>query len=262
MKKHETAMHPSYWASLSGGKDSLYMFHFILQNADKYPLDGVVHFELEIDYPFISDVVDYAEEECRKRNIAFRRIRPRKTWLELYAKRGFPTRNCRWCNSEYKLDAMRRFSDELKNKGLYSITYIGYCVDEERRMLSQKKTNPQNVYPLAENGIIEATILEWAKKQPIFNNYYKYNRRCGCMCCPLASMNSSAYLRYFYPDEFSKNMELAKRTETMRCEQLGRPFSVWSSNPKYNTEYRIKRVQEKYLPELLKAMELEHWNVL
>lgn len=47
----EIALRPSYWASVSGGKDSLYMLNLILHNLDRYPLDGVVHFELEIDYP-------------------------------------------------------------------------------------------------------------------------------------------------------------------------------------------------------------------
>lgn len=41
------ALRPSYWASVSGGKDSLFMLNFILHNLDRYPLDGVVHFELE-----------------------------------------------------------------------------------------------------------------------------------------------------------------------------------------------------------------------
>lgn len=53
MKENTLVLRPSYWASVSGGKDSLYMLKYILTNIDKYPLDGVIHFELEIDYPFI-----------------------------------------------------------------------------------------------------------------------------------------------------------------------------------------------------------------
>ena len=58
---------PSYWASVSGGKDSLMMLQLILANPDKYPLDGVVHFELEIDYPFVKEVIDYMEYACKNR---------------------------------------------------------------------------------------------------------------------------------------------------------------------------------------------------
>ena len=60
----EIALKPSYWASVSGGKDSLYMLYLILHNLDKYPLDGVVHFELDIDYPFIHNIIDYVESAC------------------------------------------------------------------------------------------------------------------------------------------------------------------------------------------------------
>lgn len=84
-------LRPSYWASVSGGKDSFYMLNLILHNLDKYPLDGVIHFELEIDYPFIKNVIDLMEEECTKYGIKFVRIKPRKTWLELYEKIGYPT---------------------------------------------------------------------------------------------------------------------------------------------------------------------------
>ena len=43
----QIALRPSYWASVSGGKDSLYMLNYILHNLDRYPLNGVVHFELK-----------------------------------------------------------------------------------------------------------------------------------------------------------------------------------------------------------------------
>lgn len=68
---NDLVLRPTYWASVSGGKDSLYMLKLILNDLDKYPLDGVVHFELEIDYPFIKTVIDYMEKECRRYGIPF-----------------------------------------------------------------------------------------------------------------------------------------------------------------------------------------------
>lgn len=124
MPKNEIALRPSYWASVSGGKDSLYMLNLISHNLDRYPLDGVVHFELEIDYPFIKDVIDYMESECSKHGIKFLRIKPRRTWDESYHMisksghmRGFPTRMSRWCNSDYKLDAKQQLDEFLKRGG-------------------------------------------------------------------------------------------------------------------------------------------------
>lgn len=46
----EIASRPSYWASVYGGKGSLYTPNYILHNPDRYPLGGVVHFEIGIDY--------------------------------------------------------------------------------------------------------------------------------------------------------------------------------------------------------------------
>ena len=35
---NKIALKPTYWASVSGGKDSLYMLNLILNNLDKYHL--------------------------------------------------------------------------------------------------------------------------------------------------------------------------------------------------------------------------------
>ena len=48
----EIQVEKTYWASVSGGKDSLKMLHIILENPQKYPLNGIVHWKLEIDYDF------------------------------------------------------------------------------------------------------------------------------------------------------------------------------------------------------------------
>ena len=85
----------------------------------------------------------------------------------------------------------------------------------------------KNVYPLVENGIMENYILEWAKTQPIFNDYYKYNKRCGCMWCPMASMTNHAYLLMYYPDEYEKMMQLARDTELMRERANSEDHSVF-----------------------------------
>ena len=243
-------LRPSYWASVSGGKDSLFMLKLILENLDHYPLDGVVHFELEIDYPFIHDVIDYMESECKRFGIPFMRIKPRKTWMELYQTYGFPTRKARWCNDKYKLDSLKQLEEFMLTKGCYVVSYIGYCADETDRIDTKINQRTKNIYPLAENGICEQFILEWAKTQPIYNDYYKFNERCGCMWCPMAKMGNNAYLLHYYPEEYKKMIELAKSTEEIRSTNLGRAFSVWQSNPKYNTEYRDKRIKEYYLPRL------------
>lgn len=249
--KQEIELQKTYWASVSGGKDSLYMLAHILHNIDRYPLDGVVHFELEIDYPFIKNVIDYMESECKKYNVPFLRIKPRITWVELYTKYGFPTRVARWCNSKYKLDCCKQLDDIMKQQNKKVIHYIGYCANEVSRAENHSKKS-EDIYPLVELGVYEETIWKWAKNQPIFNDYYKYNKRCGCMYCPMQSMQNTKYLSVFYPKQYEKMLELAEDTEIMREYELGRAFSVWGA-PKYNTEYRRKRMEQ------IELKELERW---
>ena len=246
----EITLRPSYWASVSGGKDSLYMLNYILHNLDRYPLNGVVHFELEIDYHFIHDVIDYMESECKRFGIQFVRIKPRKSWGELYDKYGFPTRKVRWCNSAYKLDAKRQLSEWLNSLGYYVVHYMGYCADEERRFSKRLNAQKTERYPLAENGITEDVIWEWAKTQPIFNHFYETNKRCGCMYCPITSYLNYAYLYKYYPDHFQYMIEKMRETERLRETELGRPFSVISSNPKYNADYLENIIKTKWLKKL------------
>ena len=56
MDKNNITIKPVYIANVSGGKDSMYMLNLIMQNPNIYPLDGVVYFDLEIEFPFIKTI--------------------------------------------------------------------------------------------------------------------------------------------------------------------------------------------------------------
>lgn len=248
--KNQLQLRPSYWASVSGGKDSLYMLKLILSNPDKYPLDGVVHFELEIDYPFIKNVIDYMESECKRAGITFLRIKPRTSWYEFYDKYGFPTRKARWCNGIYKLDSALQLKQLLAKQGKQVISYIGFCADEKARFEKRKNGNITEIYPLADYNIKEQTILEWARSVELFNDYYKYNDRCGCMFCPLASRKEMAYLAKYYPSQYDVMIVLMRDTEQRLSKELGRPFAIMDSRGKYNADYIDNCIKTKWLPKL------------
>jgi 3'-phosphoadenosine 5'-phosphosulfate sulfotransferase (PAPS reductase)/FAD synthetase len=196
------------------------------------------------------------ESECEKHNIPFVRIRPRKTWEELFYTVseagyiwGFPTRGARWCNSKYKLDAKKQMIEYMKSLGKDVIWYIGYCANEADRI--NKRIGRKEIYPLAEKGIEENIILEWAKTVDIFNNYYLSNRRCGCMYCPLASRISQAYLYKYYPEQWNYLLEKMRETERINCERYSREkFSCISGNPKYNADYLEHIIKTKWIYKL------------
>lgn len=136
----------------------------------------------------------------------------------------------------YKLDAEKQMIKWIESMNCRPIAYIGFCADEKRRFKYQlgEWKKGSICYPLAEEGINENEILEWAKTVPLFNNWYKYFKRQGCMLCPMLTRKEIAYMckyehdsfeRYFsYIGEYEKNFnttlwgkpcnEIKKKIET------------------------------------------------
>ena len=195
------------------------------------------------------------EQECKKYGIPFIRIKPRKSWFDLYEKYKFPTRVFRWCNSKYKLDAQKQLVEFMKSKGYNTYFYIGYCVNEKQRY--SKKIRINEIYPLVELGVQEKDILEWAKNQPIFNDYYKFNKRCGCMYCPMMSLKAMAYLCKYYPQHYEFVIEKMAETEEYLSKLKGEPVAIMQSKPKYNTKYIDNVIKTKHLPRLEKKLKGE-----
>ena len=136
----------------------------------------------------------------------------------------------------------------MKSLGYNTYFYIGYCKDEISRY--EKRNILTEIYPLVENGILENDIWEWAKQQPIFNDYYKFNKRCGCMYCPMASYLNLAYLYKYYPENFNYMLDKIRATEKMVSQRLGRPFVIKGANPKYNADYIEHIVKTKWIKKL------------
>ena len=131
----------------------------------------------------------------------------------------------------------------MKEQGKRVIHYIGFCADETRRFrfdLDSRGEKVTQIYPLAENGIREETIWLWAREHPIYNEYYKYNKRCGCMGCPMSTARSMAYLSVFYPEEFRRICDLAWETEKKK--------NTWVWGAIHTDTEGMKEKIKKYLP--------------
>lgn len=59
---------------------------------------------------------------------------------------------------------------------------------------------------------------------------------------------SMAYLLKYYPQNFEFMIERMRETEKIREAKFGRPFSVITSNPKYNAGYLDNIIRTKWLP--------------
>lgn len=190
------------------------MLGYILNNLDKYPLDAVINFDLEIDWGFTSRCAEKIGEMCKKANIPFYRIKPRKTFFELVEKYGLPTRVGRWCNSKYKLDCYNQLKQILLQKGCRPVAYIGYCADEYSRYYKkysmdnqENKINQDEIYPLVEANITEYEILEWATHNPMFEGWYEHFVRQGCCVCPMAHIKEVGYLYLHEREWYDKLIE-------------------------------------------------------
>lgn len=247
--KNDIKLRPIHYASVSGGKDSLYMLNLILNNPNEYPLDMVVHFQLEIDWDWTNKVVDFMEDRCRKGGIKFVRIKPRKSWQEIKDKYGLHSRVYRWCNSKYKMDCKNQLHDWIKSQNCRPLAYIGLCADETKRF---KYTigddwHIQDVcYPLAEEGITEDLILEWARGVDIFNGWYKTFRRQGCMFCPMLSRLELAYMLKYYPNKYNEFIGYI-RDEEKRFYQ-DKPY--WYFDKNKNVDEIDKQIRTKWLDRL------------
>lgn len=251
--KYDVNLRPIHYASVSGGKDSFYMLNLILQNPEKYPLDMVVHFELEIDWIWAKEVIDFMEQRCVAVGIKFVRIKPRKTFQELYEKYDIPTRNARWCNSDYKLDCKKQLNEWILQQNCRPLAYIGFCADETKRFKYElgEWENQECCYPLAEEGITEDVILEWAKTQPIFQGWYKHFKRQGCMICPQLSRKEMAYLSLHYPDVWDKWIEMIRKyEERFNTNLFGEPIDRLD-----------RRIEEKWIPILVNEDLYEQANI-
>lgn len=177
------------------------MLKVIADNPQKYPLDLIVYFDLEIAWEWEKQIAKQFEEQFKKAGIKFVRIKPRRTFSELYDKYDIPTRRCRWCNSDYKLDCKKQLEQWIVEQNCRPVAYIGFCADEQRRFKYELGNWEQQdvCYPLAEEGITEDVILKWAREQPMFNGWYKHFDRAGCMYCPMLSRKELAYLKLHYP---------------------------------------------------------------
>lgn len=240
------AITPIHYASVSGGKDSLYMMKIILENPKKYPLDMAVHFELEIDHDFVKDSVAAIEKMCNSISVPFKRIKPRKKWEELYEKYGFPRRTARWCNNMYKLDCDKQIKEWITSQKCRPVSYIGFCADEKKRFKYQVGAwNPEEFqdvcYPLAEEGIDEVEVLKWARKQTaIFGDWYKFFARQGCWLCPMASCREIAYLYLNDRKKFDLFIKYARESEER--------FGMYFHKP---IDELIETIKTKYVPILI-----------
>lgn len=167
----------------SGGKDSDVILELTRMSGINY---RAIYKNTTIDPPgTIAHVIERGVEI----------VRPKETFFQLMARKGFPSRNARFCCEvlkEYKvLDrailGIRKDESNARNER--------YNEPEKCREYSKtdKSKNARHYYPLLDwtvDDVAEFLKERGVKCAPVYydeDGVFHPERRLGCMCCPMAS---------------------------------------------------------------------------
>lgn len=196
-----------YIASLSYGKDSIYMLEVIKQNG--LPLDRIVHAEImatdtiPADLPPMMEFKKEADKIIKERyGIEVEHIHATVSYEEQFYTKygrgkkigniyGFPCMLGTWCNSRLKMSVLNKFNK--KN----IIQYIGLAVEEVNRyhILNERKTSP-----LVDFNITEKQCYKWCEENNLLSPIYKNAARGGCWFCHNQSISQLRFLRKNYKE--------------------------------------------------------------
>ena len=196
--------------SLSGGKDSTAMLHWMLEK--NIPVHSVVFFDTGWEFPAMYTHLDLIE---KKTGLNIIRLKPEKSYYyymfehRIKAKtgvmkgrihkvgNGWANFNRRWC-TRYKINALEKYKNSIKN----SVSYVGIAVDEKRKIDKNKK------YPLIEFKKTEKDCLKYCKKLGYhWDGLYDIFDRVSCYCCPLQKIGDLQKLRKHFPTLWEQMLE-------------------------------------------------------
>lgn len=204
---------PNFIVSLSGGKDSTAMLHWMLERGEK--IHSVVFFDTGWEFPAMAAHIDLVEQ---KTGIKIIRLKPKMsfdTWMfdkKIIANKGqmkgrlhrigcgWPNPRRRWCTGK-KIETITPYINSVES----SVCCIGIAVDEQHRTKHER-------YPLIEYGKTEADCLKYCKDLGYhWDGLYDLFSRVSCYCCPLQKMNDLRKLRKHYPDLWEKMLDMDMR---------------------------------------------------
>jgi len=207
-----------YILNFSGGKDSTFLFFYILEN--KLPLDYVIFCDTGVEYEAIYKHIEVIRIICKKNDIQFIKLQNDLLFFDYIfryrRKRGkykefpytFPSYHNRWCTGNLKIEPIRKWKSAFKN--VFFVNYIGYTFDEKNRAnkFIRKYSgikNEQFLFPLIDKKITEKDCLNFILREKIFEKDYRFlyeiNNRVSCWCCPFSRKQEILNLFRYFPEK-------------------------------------------------------------
>lgn len=220
-------------ASFSGGKDSTAMVLHLIELGE--PLDEVMFCDTLMEFPAMLRHVEKVKKVVEAAGIKFTTLRADhdfEYWLsEVEAPTrnptstffgvpgyGWPSHKNRWCTRYLKLDVIKAYLRDLREK-YEVIRYIGIAADEDYRMERGNNQDPNHKHPLRDWGWVEEQAMtyctergyDWEGLYEIFRDRKTGRSRVSCWCCPLSSYNNLRQLRRYFPDLWQRLLKMDAR---------------------------------------------------
>jgi len=229
--------------SWSGGKDSTVTAELLFK-AGKNPLIVLCDMGYEFDetYSYIKTIIKRWITQYKATVIILDtqyffldRIFTRNTkGFKKGLVRGFPlTVGMDYCTRDGKVRPNNYLIKANNIKGDIIDVALGYASDETRSV--QDEENLHFIYPLKEYNYKELEVLQLTRKWNIYNTYYDFFFRGGCIGCPKQGIDQLQKTYKFYKCQFAKWLEI--ETELFRLykkEDIANPYIFTRINDKVN----------------------------
>jgi 3'-phosphoadenosine 5'-phosphosulfate sulfotransferase (PAPS reductase)/FAD synthetase len=228
-----------YIASVSFGKDSLAMLLMLIERG--YSLDEVVFYDTGKEFQAIYNLRDRIKPMLEERGIVFTELTPEKPFDYLMfdhktksGKTGYGWCGgvCRW-GTTFKIKALERIGNIATD-----ICYIGIAVDEQQRLVRERKGN--KLFPLADWNMTEKDCLDYCYAQGYDWNengveLYSILDRVSCWRCRNKNLKELRGM-YEHLPEYWKRM---KETQT----RLPEPMKNYRKNGvHYGSVFELEKV--------------------
>ena len=203
--------------SFSGGKDSTAMLHLLIEQG--VPIDRVVYFETEWDFPQMQPHLEMVEQNTGVQIIKVRYYRHFNEQLLCY---GWPKSAGGWCTACKHSTCVKYVRTVRDDK----TEYIGFSADEihrtQTKWMLERKWKVE--FPLIDAGFSEQDSLNYCRKLGYhWDGLYDVFDRVSCFCCPKGGKAKRAKVKNNYPELWKRWLaldEIAKVADERKKQRI------------------------------------------
>ncbi len=199
------SIHVTVEVGFSGGKDSIVLLDLVKRSG----IDFVAVFNYAFEDPDVVNFIktEYPEVIIQKKNTSY---------FQLIKEKGFfPESSMRYCCDYFKensenatITGVRRYESKgRKGRKVFTANKTFYRTNKEFDVFSAECSSVYKgeiqLKPIVDWNDNEVWLYIKKNRLPYPKLYNEAQRRCGCMMCPLATLNSNLYYFKKYPNLLS-----------------------------------------------------------